>query len=293
MDKKFINSVLTELQDVAVDVDKVDDFLFVDVLTNGKEVSLLLDFDKEKLNVVTRIGDPFLISDKEKLLYIAINHANNILSVNKVVGKVLLHEKDSNTATFMFCACLPLTTPKHTAAFIKHAASAVAEAQEFLDPFIQCATIEGKSITTDNLISSESNLQLNEIGNILENALACKLEQELYEYSLQEFYKWLPVPLDRCKIKYSGSTHLEIKPVLLADGMVAVLLTNGKSEDLLATLDPQNHDEACDACCRAFLLATVAGDVLFGDRNPIRKLPIGNADGGLLNAIDQLLLDNQ
>lgn len=127
-----------------------------------------------------------------------------------------------------------------------------------------------------------------------------KQEKQLYEYMREVFYRWLhdsvKLPIERFKVKYRDSSTLKMEPVLLADnGMIAVLLTNNENVgDLLVELDPKNRGtEAFNRSLNeAYIIGTVAGDIIFREEssNPIRKLPVGaNADGGLLEAIDQLL----
>lgn len=141
-----------------------------------------------------------------------------------------------------------------------------------------------------------------ELSDFIKNDLAKEIDKkrkkELYEYMREVFYRWLhdsvKLPIERWKIKYRGSSTLKMDPILLADtGMIAVILTNGDMGDLLVEIDPKNRGTELfnRTLSEAYIIATVAGDIIFGEEsNPIRKLPVGaNADGGLTEAIDQLL----
>lgn len=166
-----------------------------------------------------------------------------------------------------------------------------------------CETISQGEVLTDVILER---VQL-QVENYIEQDLAKDLERKqeatLYEYMREVFYRWLHgssvnLPIERWKVKYRGSCTLKMEPVLLADtGMLAVLLTNEKVGDLLVELDPKNRGtEAFNrALSEAYIIATVAGDIIFGEEsNPIRKLPVGeNADGGLSEAIDHLLSNQQ
>lgn len=164
-----------------------------------------------------------------------------------------------------------------------------------------CETLPQAEILVD-IITSRIQDELSDfIKNGLAKEIAKKQEKELYEYMQEVFYRWLhdsvKLPIERWKVKYRGSSTLKMEPVLLADtGMLAVLLTNEKVGDLLVELDPKNRGtEAFNrALSEAHIIATVAGDIIFGEEsNPIRKLPVGNADGDLSDAIDHLLSNQQ
>lgn len=75
------------------------------------------------------------------------------------------------------------------------------------------------------------------------------------------------------------------------------MLTNAEVGDLLVELNPENRgtESFNRALSEAYIIATVAGDIVFGeDSNPIRKLPVGaNSDGGLSEAINHLLSNQQ
>ena len=141
----------------------------------------------------------------------------------------------------------------------------------------------------------------NEVKEFIRKGLAKEIdkkhEKELYEYMREIFYRWVHsnnLPLERWKVRYRGSTTLKMEPILLADtGMIAVLLTNDKKVgDLLVELDPKNYgtESFNRALSEAFVIATIAGDIIFTEEsNPIRQLPVGNADGGLSETIKNLL----
>lgn len=164
-----------------------------------------------------------------------------------------------------------------------------------------CETISQGEVLAD-VILERVQLQVEDyIEQDLAKDLERKQEATLYEYMREVFYRWLfdsvKLPIERWKVKYRGSCTLKMEPVLLADtGMIAVILTNGEVGDLLVELDPKNRGtELCNrTLSEAYLIATVAGDIVFGEEsNPIRKLPVGNADGGLSDAIDHLLSKQQ
>lgn len=164
-----------------------------------------------------------------------------------------------------------------------------------------CETTAQGEVLAD-VILERVQLQLDDyIEQDLAKDLERKQEATLYEYMREVFYRWLhdsvKLPIERWKVKYRGSTTLKMEPVLLADtGMIAVLLNNEKVGDLLVELDPKNRGTELfnRTLSEAYLIATVAGDIVFGEEsNPIRKLPVGNADGGLSDAIDHLLSKQQ
>ena len=164
-----------------------------------------------------------------------------------------------------------------------------------------CETLPQAEVLVDILMDRMHN----EINAFIRNDLAKEIDKKqqraLYGWMEEIFFRWLldsvNLPIERWKVKYKGSSTLKMDPVLLADtGMLAILLTNEKVGDLLVELDPKNRGtEAFNrALSEAYIIATVAGDIIFGEEsNPIRKLPVGNADGGLTEAIDHLLIKQQ
>lgn len=165
-----------------------------------------------------------------------------------------------------------------------------------------CETLPQAEILVDIIMSRIQD----ELSDFIKNDLAKEIDKkqgkELYKYMQEAFYRWqhdsVKLPIERWKVKYRGSSTLKMEPVLLADtGMIAVILTNGDIGDLLAEIDPKNWGTELfnRTLCEAYIIATVAGDIIFGEEsNPIRKLPVGdNADGGLSEAIDHLLNNQQ
>lgn len=163
-------------------------------------------------------------------------------------------------------------------------------------------TLPQAEILVDIIMSRIQDQLSDFIKNDLAKEIDKKQEKELYEYMRGVFYRWLhdsvKLPIERWKVKYRGSSTLKMEPVLLADtGMIAVILTNGDVGDLLVEIDPQKRGTEAfhRALSEAFIIATVGGDILCGtENNPIRKVPVGdNADGGLSEAIDHLLSEQQ
>lgn len=164
-----------------------------------------------------------------------------------------------------------------------------------------CETLPQAEILVDVIIEQMQMHLSNFIKNDLTKELDSKREKELYEYMREVFFRWLHdsnnLPVERWKIKYRNSPNLRMEPILLADTrMIAVMLTNGEVGDLLVELDPKNQgtENFSRTLSETFIIGTIAGDLICGEGNPIRKLPVGdNADGGLSEAIDHLLSKQQ
>jgi len=165
-----------------------------------------------------------------------------------------------------------------------------------------CETLPQAEILVDIIISRIQDELSDFIKKDLAREIDKKQEKQLYEYMREVFCRWLhdsvKLPIERFKVKYRDSSTLKMEPVLLSDtGMIAVLLTNEKVGDLLVELDPTNRGTKAfnRSLSEAYIIATVAGDIIFTEEssNPIRKLPVGNADGGLSEAINHLLSNQQ
>lgn len=182
--EKYIDSVLSALRDsdvvVGEQIDKVNDFFFVDVaLESGKSTeALLLDFDATTLSIAARFGDSFSTDTPHvnALAYIALSRANDALFEKRKPGKCLLN-LDVGKARYMYSACVPLLkSPNETVVFIKQALEGIMEVRDFLSRFAQHAN-KG-TISIDDAVELEP-LEEGQMRVTLHPALAILSDEDI------------------------------------------------------------------------------------------------------------------
>ena len=119
-------------------------------------------------------------------------------------------------------------------------------------------------------------------------------EQEMYQIMVDTFDDWCEnfAGIDKSDFLklYSKTKSLELKPIVVKDE-VSIFLVGDNHEELLCSLSnfTENKEDFENNCIATYLIAVVAGDLIFGEEsNPIRKNYEGY-DGGLMDTIISMI----